>query len=124
MVRVHTMQLLSIPLFSCDSSSWAQNNIFGFVLFWNDKIIDKEDKTVKFFFADTMRDYFRENRKYWEDDKGNGYQDAYIKSLGFTYSDLMGPDKHHYRQLLNAIYYLRIEEEITKKRQHQLAVAV
>ncbi len=103
------------PFFSCDSSSWAQNNKYGFVLYWNFDLVDQEDKTQKFFFVDKMRDYFRDDRKYWETYPGRDHREAFIYNLGFTYQDLMGPRRHHYRQLLNVIYYLTIEDVITEK---------
>jgi hypothetical protein len=103
------------PFFSCDSSSWAQNNRYGFILYWDETLIGKEDKTLKLFFFDKNKDYFRTDRKYWETYPGREQRESYIKSLGFTYIDLMGPQRNHYRQLLNAIYYLTIEDVITLK---------
>lgn len=106
------------PFFSCDSSSWAQNNRYGFVLYWNWDLVGLEDKTEKFFFVDKNSDYFRTDRKYWEDyggAKGRKKREEFINNLGFSYEDLMGVRRSHYRQLLNAIYYLTIEDIITIK---------
>ncbi len=110
--------LVKYPFFSCDSSSWAQNNKYGFVLYWNWALQDKEDKTEKLFFIDKIRDYFRTDRNYWETYGGKSgveKREAFINNLGFTYYDLMGPRSHHYRALLNAIYYLTLEDVITAK---------
>lgn len=111
-----------LPLYSCDSSSWALNNKFGFILYWNPSNIG-DDKTDRLFFCDKMRDYQRNDRKYFENYAYRSQLEQYIKSLGFEYYDLMGPDAHHYRQLLNAIYYLTIEEIITKKQEKKKLLA-
>ena len=109
--------LAKYPFFSCDSSSWAQNNMYGFVLFWNWAIKNKEDKTEKLFFMDKNSDYFRKDRNYWETYGGKtefGKRESFINKLGFTYWDLMGKRSYHYRALLNAIYYLTLEDVITE----------
>jgi hypothetical protein len=127
-VKVHLFgassykSIAHLPLYSCDSSSWALNNKFGFVLYWN-PFKEGQDKTDKLFFIDKMKDYWNDDRLYWE--KYNYRQDLeqYIGSLGFTYDDLMGHEANHYRQLLNAIYYLTIEEIITKKQSEKHLLA-
>ncbi|MCK5682969.1 hypothetical protein KAJ27_02570 [bacterium] len=113
-----------LNLYSCDSSSWALNSKFGFILFW-DPNKSGEDKTVRLFFLDRNRDYWGGKPIYWEKYKRRDQLETYIGTLGFTYSDLMGHNRGHYRKLLNAIYYLTIEDVITQKRQQQkFAVAV
>lgn len=110
--------LAEYPFYSCDSSSWVQNNRYGFVFIWNQDINNREDKTEKFYFADKNRDLYRTDRNYWETyggKSGRRQRDEFINNYGFDYCNLMGPRKHHYRALLNAIYYLTLEEIITKK---------
>jgi len=54
-----------LPLYSCDSSSWAQNNKFGFILFWNEKK-KGEDKTDRIFFYDNDADHSKDRMYYGE----------------------------------------------------------
>jgi len=102
-----------LPLYSCDSSSWAQNNKFGFILYWNPEN-DGEDKTDKLFFYDKYRDYYSD-RPYFEEYDFRPQIEQYYGELGITYHDLTSTNKHYYRQLVNAIYYLTIEDVIKEK---------
>jgi len=121
LVKVHLFgassydMIAHLPFYSCDSSSWALNNRFGFILYWNELLTHKEDKTEKLFFMDKMKDYFCKDRRYWETYHGRNHREEFINNLGFSYYDLMGHRRHHYRQLLNAIYYMTIERVITEK---------
>jgi hypothetical protein len=107
--------IIKWPLYSCDSSSWAQNNKYGFVLYWN---LNKSglNKTEKLFFLDKNSDYKRKDRQYWEKVPFKKDLEYFISELGITYTNLMGHRAFHYRQLLNTIYYLTIEDVITQYR--------
>lgn len=118
-VRVHLFgassfnNIIKLPLYSCDSSSWAQNNKYGYVLYWNPNKSGL-NKTEKLYFLDKNSDYFRTDRKYWEKAPFRKELEDFSESLGITYSSLMGHQSAHYRQLFNTIYYLTIEEVITQ----------
>lgn len=128
-VRVHLFgassfrSIAHLPLYSCDSSSWALNNKFGFVLYWN-PLKPGDDKTDRLYFYDKMKDFHRNDRQYFESYKYRLQLELYINSLGFGYYDLIGIEADHYRQLMNAIYYLTIEEIITKERIQKKLIAV
>lgn len=102
-----------LPLYSCDSSSWAQNNKFGFILYWN-PLKEGEDKTDKLFFYEKHSDY-DSNRPYFNEYDFREELEVYLGGLGITYHDLMSTRKHYFRQLVNAIYYLTIEDIIAAK---------
>lgn len=101
-----------LPLYSCDSSSWAQNNKFGFILYWNPEK-EGEDKTDKLFFYEKLSDYYSD-RKYYNQYDFRPQFERYLEGLGITYLDLIGNRKHYYRQLVNAIYYITIQDEVAK----------
>jgi len=102
-----------LPLYSCDSSSWAQNNKFGFILYWNPEK-EGENKTDKLFFYDKHKDY-SSDRPYFAEYDFRPQIEEYYGDLGITYHDLTSTNKHYYRQLVNAIYYLTIEDVIKEK---------
>ena len=105
-----------LPLYSCDSSSWAQNNKFGFILFWNEKK-KGENKTDKLFFKDSDADYTKD-RQYYDEYIDLDILENYLKPKGITRQKLMSDNsKNRYRQLVNALYYLTIEEIINKKQE-------
>jgi len=104
-----------LPLYSCDSSSWAQNNKFGFILFWNNKK-KGEDKTDRIFFYDNDADYSKDRVYYGDEYGGLEEIEKYLKPKGITYHKLMDDNcKNRYRQLVNALYYLKIEDIINEK---------
>lgn len=102
-----------LPLYSCDSSSWAQNNKFGFILYWN-PFKKGEDKTDKLFFYDKYSDY-DSSRPYFNEYDFRDEFERYFGEFGITYHDLTSTRKHYFRQLVNAIYYLTIEGVIAEK---------
>lgn len=111
-----------LPIYSCDSSSWALNNKFGFVLYWN-PLVEGEDKTQRLFFRDKMSDYYNDDVTYWNEYEYRNELNQYIESLGFNYCDLMGYNCIHYRQLFNAIYYLTIEDVINTNQGDLIKIA-
>jgi len=102
-----------LPLFSCDSSSWAQNNKYGYILYWN-PLKEGEDKTDKLFFYDNEINY-DPTRQYFNEYPFRNKLEMYLGELGITFHNLTSTDKHYYRQLVNVIYYLTIEDIVKEK---------
>ena len=101
-----------LPLYSCDSSSWAQNNKYGFILYWN-PASEKEDKTDKLYFYERHSDYDA-NRIYFNEYNYRSDLESYLEGYGITYHDLTSINKNYYRQLVNAMYYLTIQDEVAE----------
>ena len=119
-VKIHLFAAASfdypskLPIYSSDAANWTHNVKYGFILWWNENK-NSYDKTDKVFFEDfhnrqdPKKTYFRqyEYRRELEE-----YLD---QKLDLTYEDLMGFDSHLYRQVVNALYYLEIEDKITEE---------
>jgi hypothetical protein len=110
-------QLFDIPVYSSDASSWAQHAANGRILYWNEEN-DSDDKTdfIRFFDRPGLKEdgnyFFNEypHRRVFEE---------HLDSLGITYEDLIGKDMHLFRQVVNAAYYIQLEEIITQKHKEQ-----
>lgn len=102
-----------LPLWSCDSSNWAQNNLFGYILYWNNHNV-RENKTDSIYFRDFLTRNYKRKYYFHGYPFRNDLETHIYETLAITYDDLMGKESHFYRQVVNAAYYLQLEEIITK----------
>ena len=104
--------LTSFPIYSCDSTSWANTGRFGDIRYWNPK---KQglNKTKKFNLEEYSppREYVTllSEYKYREE-----FCEFLHKTLGVTEMDLLGPEGTYYKQLVNLYYYVQLEEIVNK----------
>jgi len=102
------------PIYSSDAANWTHNVKFGFILFWNENKMSY-DKTDKIFFED----FFNKkapNRTYFKQNQHQRELEEYLdEKLNLTYEDLMGFNSYLYRQVVNSLYYLEIEDRITEE---------
>ena len=123
-LKVHLLGFTSpsilgqLPVHYCDSSSWAQEGMYGNIVWWNPQK-KGQNKTDRIRFLD------KENtHKKWKQHIGN-YQyrkdfEKYLKDeLNFTMIDVYGHDKEFSRQIANVHYFIRIQEEIRKMHKKQ-----
>ncbi len=104
--------LTSFPIYSCDSSNWAQRSRFGEVMWWNPhKVgINKSDSVY-------IEEYTppRENVKPLSEYE---FKDEFLQylndELDLSEDDLLGVDGTLYKQLANVHYYLKREEEVNR----------
>ena len=110
--------MANLPLYSSDSSSWAQNSRYGYILYWNPSKLTT-NKTVKLYFYDTKDDP-RKNRRYFETYEFRKELETYLdRTLGITYTMLMGSNFHLYRNLVNTLYFVELEEILTAEHKRQ-----
>jgi len=104
--------LIDAPVFSCDSSTWTRTGGYNAILFWNEKIPQRNKKEV----------IGLESYAYPEKQKKNMYMDyeykveldEYLeKELQVTYTDLQGNERFETRALVNLHYFVKLEEMIT-----------
>ena len=109
--------LRDLPVWSCDSSSWAQYVQYGQVMWWND---DNEDWSP----WDVL--YFPKLQEEHDPTKGKNYfdyafkddLDAYIwNNLRLTVDDLLGVHKVLNRSLVNIYFYKEMEMRLTAHHQ-------
>lgn len=106
--------LAKLPIWSCDSSSWAQYVKYGQVMWWNSELIDWNPIECIYFPKHQINHDPRKGRNYWD----YIYQDQFNKyletNLGITIDNLIGDDKEHYRSLVNILFYKEMERYITE----------
>lgn len=104
-----------VPAYSCDSKTWLDYGTRGRVLYWN-PMNPKLDKT------DLL--YFPKDQEFSNDGPGVYYREyphldaflAFIRSrLGLELRDLLGLQRDKYRQLVNVLYFLDLEERVTRE---------
>ena len=100
--------LTSFPIYSCDSTSWANTGRFGDIKYWNPK---KQglNKTDRF----NLEEYSppRENVTLLSEYKYREELYEYLhETLGVTKMDLFGPEGTYYKQLVNLYYFVQLEE--------------
>ena len=118
-VRVHLFgnvkfrSIANFPIWSCDTTAWAQRGKWGFIYYWNPhrETVDKTDKIY-------MDEYLDE--KYNHENCYSTYEyrqelDQYLyDELKITTEDLYGPKRTYKKFLTNLHYYVKLEEIITQ----------
>jgi hypothetical protein len=117
-IRVHLFGntrfefLSEFPIYSCDSSVWAQAARFGEIVWWN---------PLKKGLNQTDRVYIEEY--YHEEPKRNRLSVCQYKTellsylydeLNITVDDLLGPDGALFKQLVNLHHYLKLENIVNQ----------
>ncbi len=102
-----------VPAYSCDSKTWLDYGTRGRVLYWNHERpgLDKtdiiympkyqggEDSSIGTYYHDYP--YLR------------SFKDWISEKLHLSWDDLLGVEDDHCQQLVNALYFLELEERIT-----------
>lgn len=106
-------QLCDLPLYSSDASSWAQHAAMGKIVYWN-KNKDGDDKTdiIRFFDRPGLKpdgNYFFQEYPFIKE------LEEHLDSMGLTYEDLMGFAHNQNRAVVNAAYYMQIEDILTQR---------
>lgn len=119
-IKIHVLASASFddpsrwPIYSSDAANWTHNVTYGFILFWNENKMSY-DKTEKIFFED-FYDVRKPNRTYFRQYQYIRELEKYLdEKLNLTYDDLMGFNSPLYRQVVNSLYYLEIEDRITEE---------
>lgn len=103
-----------LPVHYCDSSSWAQEGMYGNILWWNPKK-KGENKTDRVRFLDK-----EDTHKKWPNHHIGSYKyrkdfEKYLMDeLELSMIDLYGHKKEFLRQIANVHYFVGIQEEIRK----------
>jgi len=109
--------MAKLPIWSCDSSSWAKYPSLGIVLFWNPRH-RRFDKTDKIHFPK-----FQDGKTpsgciyYREYDYLKDFGEYLGSNLGFTRDDMMGEEADVNRAVANIHYYCQLEEKIKEQQQ-------
>ena len=118
-VKVHMFghmdfgSVISFPIWSCDTTAWAQRGKWGFIYYWNPhrETLDKTDKIY-------MEEYLDEDKEFKFTYSTYEYRqdfDEYLyRELKIDSNDLYGPERSHVKCLANLHFYAKLEEIITQ----------
>lgn len=106
--------LIHVPAYSVDSSSWGTSGKFGELNYWN-PYSDKIDKTERIYIggyyhpAEDVEHHFvtYPHRKQLEE--------YLYDTFKFTYQDFFGVDGYYNLQVVNIHYYVELEKRITEE---------
>ena len=109
--------LRELPIWSCDSSSWAQYVQYGQVMWWNAQLDDWNPIEVVYFPKYQVEHDPSKGRNYWDYIYRDQF-DQYIETnLGITIDHLLGRNKVHYRALVNILFFKEMERRVTEYHQ-------
>jgi len=105
--------LSSLPIYSCDSSTWTQAGDRGYILYWNSQKrgADKTDKIC-------LPDYKDEHRGsvYFNDYEYKDELKKYLETnFGISYLKLLGYNSFLNRRIVNTHFFVELEKKITEE---------
>jgi hypothetical protein len=108
----HYENLIEVPVYSVDSSSWGTQGKFGNIVYWNPES-EKVDKTEEIYVGGyyhpdkpAMHDFVT----YW---CRRQFEEYLQDTFNFTHQDLLGDDGYYNMQVVNMHYYVELEKKIT-----------
>jgi hypothetical protein len=104
--------LIEVPVYSVDSSSWGTMGKFGNIAYWNPES-DKVDKTEViylggYYHPDDPPEH--EFQTYW---CKRQFEEYLHNTFGFTHRDLLGEGGYYNMQVVNMHHYVELEKKIT-----------
>ena len=117
-VKIHVFgttnyeNLIEVPVFSVDSSSWGTMGKFGNIAFWNPE--SEETDKSEYIYLD----------RYYHTDKPAEHhfatyyckrllEEYLAKTFNFTYHDFLGEGGYYNMQVVNLHHYIELEKRIT-----------
>ena len=116
-VKIHVFgttifkNLIEVPVYSIDSSSWAQTGSFANVLFWNPEI-EGLNQTDAINFTGRYNPKNRPDNHFLNHPHRKQFKEYLGKTFNFTYTDMFFPEN---RMLVNLKYFTDLEEKITEE---------
>lgn len=107
--------MAKLPIWSCDSTSWAKYPGLGIVLYWNQKR-DRFDKTDKIYFPKHHESTPPSGAIYYREyDYLHDFEQYLNVNHGLMLSCLMGEEDELFRGVVNMHYYYLLEETIAQQ---------
>jgi len=105
--------LSTLPIFSCDSTSWAKTAGFGEIKFWN---LKKEgiNKTDDIYLEEYLNSLDKKPNRISAYKFRSDLLEYLDRTFGLTEDDLVGPDGKFYQWLVNTQYFVELEERINQ----------
>lgn len=109
--------LMKLPIWSCDSSSWAQYVKYGQIMWWNSELVDWNPIECIYFPKEQVEHDPSKGRNYWDYIYKDQFDQYLATNLGITYDHLIGQEKELYRSMVNILFYKEMERYITEYHQ-------
>ncbi|GAB6037874.1 hypothetical protein JCM15519_24330 [Fundidesulfovibrio butyratiphilus] len=120
-IKVHLFGMTSpkligyVPAYSCDSKTWLDYGKRGRVLYWN-PVNPGLDKADLLYFPKHQNPSTTSSGVYYHDYPHlEAFEEQIKNKLCIGRRDLLGLRHAHYCQLVNALYFLELEEMITRR---------
>ncbi|UJX39273.1 hypothetical protein K9F62_11080 [Desulfovibrio sp. JY] len=123
-IKVHLFGVTEIelldklPIWSCDSSSWAQYVKYGQVMWWNSELVDWNPMEVLYFPKRQVEHDASRGSNYWDYIYQEQFDHYIEKNLGLTVDHLLGSNKEYYRGLVNILFFKEMERYITERHEN------
>jgi hypothetical protein len=107
--------LCQLPIASCDTTSWAETGIYGYIYHWNPENPDF-NKTDKIYIGGRMKGEVKGEYDFVNYPWRKDLEEYLFKTFGFTYGDLCGYDDKLNMQLVNTRFFAEQEKRINDER--------
>jgi hypothetical protein len=118
-VKVHLFgnmkfeSLIEFPVWSCDTTAWAQRGKWGFLYYWNEHN-PGENKTDR-IYMDEFYSSSDKHKHYYSNYVFRQELDQYLfDELKITTSDFYGNDRAFFKRIANLHFYVKLEERVNK----------
>ena len=105
-----------VPIYSCDSASWAKTGSFGEIIWWNPykEVWDPTEKVYmeEYIHLDKQKTNCFSTYKYLTE-----FEEYLWNTFKFTHEDFFGKKRHQNLHLVNTYYYLQLEDRINEEQQ-------
>jgi hypothetical protein len=107
--------LCQLPIASCDTTSWAQTGMYGYVYFWNPENPDF-NKTDKIYIGGRMKGGVKGEYDFVNYPWRKDLEEYLFNTFGFTYANLCGYEDKLNMQLVNTRFFAEQEKRINEER--------
>jgi hypothetical protein len=104
--------LIEVPVYSVDSSSWGTQGKFGNICYWNPES-DKLDKSEEIYIGGYYHSDEQPKHRFVTYYCKQQLEEYLEKTFHFTYQDLLGDGGYYNMQVINIHHYAELEKRIT-----------
>lgn len=106
--------LIEVPVYSVDSSSWGTSGKYGDLVYWNPER-DEVDKTERIYIGGYYRPYDKPEHHFETYYCKKQLEEYLDKTFHFTYQDLVRKNGYYNLQIVNIHYYVELEKRISEE---------
>lgn len=106
--------LIHVPAYSVDSSSWGTSGKFGELNYWNPES-EKVDKTERVYIGGYYHPNVEKENHFLNYRYRIQLEEYLYNTFRYTYEDLLGDNGYYNLQVVNIHYYVELEQRITEE---------